>query len=75
MSLRRSLKLTPVLLLALFAIGTSLQVGCSGIILNNGAADDATVEDPVEGGSNNCIYGYGYRYGYGFGYGCEGYSR
>ena len=73
MALRRALKLAPVLVLALFAIGTSLQVGCSGMVLRADGKDDATVEDPIEGGTP-CNYGYSYRYGFGYGYGCEGYG-
>ena len=72
-TMRQTLKLAPVLVLALFAVGTSVQVGCSGMILRSDdkPVDDGTREDWPEGGIAKCG-DYGYRYGYA--YGCDGYG-
>ena len=48
--LARHAKLGPVLLLALLAVGTSVQVGCGGIVNNAAGTDDAIREDAGDGG-------------------------
>ena len=60
-----------LLLLALLAVGTSLQVGCGGTVENSAGTDDAIREDA---GRDSGCYGYGYGYG-GCGYGGCGYDR
>lgn len=75
-SLPNAVKLAPVLALALLAVGTSLQVGCRGVLMGVGldgggygdSSDDAVSED---GPPTGCTYGYAYRYGYSYGYGCN----
>ncbi|HSO37512.1 MAG TPA: hypothetical protein VLT33_33535 [Labilithrix sp.] len=76
-SLTRHIKLAPVLLLALLAVGTSVQVGCGGSVDNGAKSDDALRENPPvpdgTGGDPNTCGGYGYGYGCG-GYGYGGYG-
>ena len=79
-SVSRHIKLAPVLLLALFAVGTSVQVGCGGSVESTGSSDDAVREDPAGDAPGCGSYGYGYGYGYGrgcsgYGYGGYGYDR
>lgn len=87
-SLRTTFKLAPVIVLAALAIGTSLQVGCSGRILVAGqdaSVDNGNTEDlpePQPGCAKTPpYYGYGgyggyggyYPYGgYPYGDGCNG---
>lgn len=71
-SFARHIKLAPVLLLALLAVGTSLQIGCSGTSEGTGTGDDALNENPSDPGCSGYGYGYGScsgGYGYGYGYG------
>ena len=69
-SAARHIKIAPVLLLSLLAIGNSVQVGCGGSIENNGKRDDATRENAPDGSSP----GTGGCNPYGYGYGCDGYG-